>query len=240
MKGKRSRDDRRIGELMGKLLSYELSRLPDEEGFLNRKAKIYDILGTKSKKRNFSKKRNMHMDSTVILQNQRKETNVGRESELLYLSMLETEQDRDRFQKIYEENHLKMYHVVIGILKQQANGENAVHEAFLALAEGFERYAHLKDSEMTGLCITIAKNKAIDILRVKNRYSETDLENLILYDSRKEANPEDAQEAQDGAFNGKGIIYKSCKVVLSDIFTLIIRNASTYGQFLSFPHILFH
>ena len=180
------------------------------------------------------------MDSTVILQNQRKETNVGRESELLYLSMLETEQDRDRFQKIYEENHLKMYHVVIGILKQQANGENAVHEAFLALAEGFERYAHLKDSEMTGLCITIAKNKAIDILRVKNRYSEADLENLILYDSRKEANPEDAQEAQDGAFNGKGIIYKSCKVVLSDIFTLIIRNASTYGQFLSFPHILFH
>ena len=31
MKGKRSRDDRRIGELMGKLLGYELSRLPDEE-----------------------------------------------------------------------------------------------------------------------------------------------------------------------------------------------------------------
>lgn len=137
------------------------------------------------------------MDGSVILQNQKSGTNVGREIELLYLSLLETEQDRDRFQKIYEENYLKMYHVVIGILKQQADGENAVHEAFLALAEGFERYAHLNGSEMTGLCITIAKNKAIDILRIKNRYSEADLEDLTLYDDRTETNPADAQEADE-------------------------------------------
>ena len=137
------------------------------------------------------------MDGSVSLQKQKKENGRGREIELLYLSLLETEQDRDQFQKIYEKNYLKMYHVVIGILKQQADGENAVHEAFLALAEGFERYAHLKESEMTGLCITIAKNKAIDILRAKNRYSEAELEDLVLYDDRKEANPEDAQDADE-------------------------------------------
>ena len=137
------------------------------------------------------------MNGSVSLQKQKKGNGRGREIELLYLSLLETEQDRDQFQKIYEKNYLKMYHVVIGILKQQADGENAVHEAFLALAEGFERYAHLTESEMTGLCITIAKNKAIDILRVKNRYSEAELEDLVLYDDRKEANPEDAQDADE-------------------------------------------
>lgn len=54
---------------------------------------------------------------------------------MLYLLLLATEEDREFFQKIYEENYLKMYHVALGMLRQPSEAENAVHEAFLALAE---------------------------------------------------------------------------------------------------------
>ena len=35
---------------------------------------------------------------------------------LIYLSILENEEDKQSFQQIYEENHLKMYHVAFHIL----------------------------------------------------------------------------------------------------------------------------
>ena len=62
---------------------------------------------------------------------------------LIYISMLETEAEKQSFEKIYRENYLTMYHIALGILKSQADAENAVHEAFLKLAEKFEKYSHL-------------------------------------------------------------------------------------------------
>ena len=115
----------------------------------------------------------------------------------MYLVLLETDQERDRFQTIYEKNYLKMYHVVLAILKQQPDAENAVHEAFLALAENFEKYSRLTDDKMAGFCVSVAKNKAIDMLRKRKHYSEAELEDLVLYDGRTEVNPEDAQEASE-------------------------------------------
>lgn len=111
---------------------------------------------------------------------------------MTFLFLLETEQDRENFRKIYEENYLKMYHVVFGFLKQKEDAENAVHEAFAVLAENYQKYSRFSDKEMIKLCVTIAKNKAIDILRKKKRYSETELEEVILYDERTEVNPEAA------------------------------------------------
>ena len=116
---------------------------------------------------------------------------------MMFLFLLETEQDREKFRKIYEENYLKMYHVVFGLLKQKEDAENAVHEAFVALAENYEKYSHFSDREMIKLCVTIAKNKAIDILRQKKHYSETDLEELILSDERTGVNPDAALKRDD-------------------------------------------
>ena len=50
---------------------------------------------------------------------------------MICLSVIATEEERDKFRKIYEENYLKMYHVALGMLKNQPDAENAVQEAFL-------------------------------------------------------------------------------------------------------------
>lgn len=109
---------------------------------------------------------------------------------MVYLCLLETEEDRDYFQRIYKENYLKMYHVALGYLKQPTEAENAVHEAFLALAEKFEKYSHLNGREMTGFCVSIVKNKSIDIIRRSKHYSEEELESLNLKQDNENANPE--------------------------------------------------
>lgn len=111
---------------------------------------------------------------------------------MVYLMLLPTEEDRETFRQIYEENYLKMYHVALGMLKRQAEAENAVHEAFLALAERFEKYSHLSGREMAGLCVSIVKNKAIDMIRRERHYSEEQIEELVLPDGAAERNPEEA------------------------------------------------
>lgn len=93
----------------------------------------------------------------------------------IYLGMLEPE-ERDTFREIYEKNYLKMYHVAYSLLKQQEDAENAVHDAFLKLAECYGRYKMLDTNAMTLLCLTIARNKAYDILRKKKYFSDREID----------------------------------------------------------------
>lgn len=105
---------------------------------------------------------------------------------MIYFMLLETEEDKNRFAEIYEENYLKMYHVALGMIKNKEDAENAVHEAFLSLAENFTKYSRLSGREFTGLCVSIVKNKVIDDIRRRKHYSEDELEELVLYDEDAE------------------------------------------------------
>lgn len=116
---------------------------------------------------------------------------------MIYLSAISTEDDKQKFREIYEENYLKMYHVALGMIKNQAEAENAVQEAFLSLAEKFEKYLHLSGSEMTGLCVSIVKNKIIDSIRRANHYSEEELESLVLFDECQEHDAPAALEKKE-------------------------------------------
>lgn len=108
---------------------------------------------------------------------------------IVYLSMLEGEEEKRSFEKTYKENYLIMYHIAFGMLKNKADAENAVHEAFLSIAERYKKYIHLSGREMTGLCVTIVKSKAIDQLRLMNRFSGEEIEELVLPSRYSEYEP---------------------------------------------------
>ena len=125
---------------------------------------------------------------------------------MIYLSAIPTEDDKQKFREIYEENYLKMYHVALGMIKNQAEAENAVQEAFLSLAEKFEKYLHLSGSEMTGLCVSIVKNKIIDSIRRAKHYSEEELENLVIFDECQEHDaPFMAEQEEEREFTHKAL-----------------------------------
>ena len=109
---------------------------------------------------------------------------------LTYLCLIDGEERKKSFEKIYNENYFRMYHIALSILKNPASAEDAVHEAFFSIAKNFKIYSKLSCREMEGLCVTIVKNKTIDQLRYQKRFSDEVLENLVLYNEYAEFEPE--------------------------------------------------
>lgn len=113
----------------------------------------------------------------------------GKDRMIIYLSMIEGEEQKRSFENTYKENYLIMYYIALGMLKNPVDAENAVHEAFLSIAERYKKYFKLSCREMTGLCVTIVKNKAIDQLRARKRYSDEEIENLIIPGTYRDYEP---------------------------------------------------
>lgn len=84
---------------------------------------------------------------------------------IVYFSMLETEAEREVFQRLYEENRQKLYCIAWKILRNEADAEDAVHICFLKVVDKFARYRHLTYKQLARLCCAVVRNAAIDIAR---------------------------------------------------------------------------
>ena len=100
---------------------------------------------------------------------------------LLLISGLGDENTKLEFGQIYEKNYRTMYYVALKILKNKEEAEDAVHGAFVKLAEKYDTYRHLTSQEMTSLCVIIVKNKCLDMLRVSKSGLQSDLEKWIMH-----------------------------------------------------------
>lgn len=112
---------------------------------------------------------------------------------MIYFSLIDSEYDKTLFEKVYKSNYEIMYYVALKLLKQPSEAENAVHEAFLALAEHFEKYREKigdDGKDFRGLCVTIVKNKVLDYFRREKHMSDTQIEDLIFYNEDISLEPE--------------------------------------------------
>ena len=100
------------------------------------------------------------------------------EKMLLLISGLGDENTKLEFGQIYEKNYRTMYYVALKILKNKEEAEDAVHGAFVKLAEKYDTYRHLTSQEMTSLCVIIVKNKCLDMLRVSKSGLQSDWEKV--------------------------------------------------------------
>ena len=85
------------------------------------------------------------------------------------LAMLETEQDQRRFMRLFEAHEKKLYGVVLQILGDQTQAEDAAQQAWLKLVQSWDRVSALPWGETEGYAVTVAKNCAMDILRTERR-----------------------------------------------------------------------
>lgn len=89
---------------------------------------------------------------------------------LLYLQMIETPEDRSKFVIIYEQYRDYMYRVAFAILNNQEDAEDAVHYAFVKLAENINKVGEPECLKTKGYVVTIVRNAAIDIYRKKQAH----------------------------------------------------------------------
>lgn len=65
-----------------------------------------------------------------------------------------------------------MFYVANQILRNDQDAEDAVHDAFLAIAENIKKFSRLERHKTKAFVVTIVENKAIDLYRRKARRAE--------------------------------------------------------------------
>ena len=96
-----------------------------------------------------------------------------------YLQMLDTPEEKIRFEQIYLKYRGLMYHVADHILHNRQDAEDAVHNAFLRIIKHFSKFQNTHIDDLTPQIVVVAKNEAISLLRKKkDETSLEDVENL--------------------------------------------------------------
>lgn len=99
---------------------------------------------------------------------------------LVYMLMIDSPEDQSKFERLYLEYRGLMYHVAYKILHNEYDAEDAVHQAFLKIAENIEIIDGTICPRTQGYVVTIVENKAIDLYRYKHRHNtfSLDIENV--------------------------------------------------------------
>lgn len=98
---------------------------------------------------------------------------------MFLLAALESEEDRRKFTAIYEQYHIQLEDVAMGILKNQRDAEDAAQNAFMQIIRHFEKISEIPCEELPFWLISIVKNESLMILRKRSRIvSLPDMESL--------------------------------------------------------------
>ena len=139
---------------------------------------------------------------------------------LIYLSLLDSEEEISKFELIYNTYKKQMYYTANNILKDSHLAEDAVHNAFLRIINNLEKIEDINSHKTKGLIVIIVKNVSIDIYR-KNKKER---DNTIFIDDLDDINGYDEINKND----------------IGDLEIAISKLPENYKQvfLLKFSHVL--
>ena len=82
-----------------------------------------------------------------------------------YLPMLDSEADKAKFARLYQQYVRLMFSVASRLLRESADAEDAVHQAFLTVIQDLDRVREVDSPETRSFLVIVTERKAIDILR---------------------------------------------------------------------------
>ena len=99
----------------------------------------------------------------------------------IYLSVLDTDQERKKMTSLYEEHKYVLLRYAIKITGSQSMAEDAVHNTFISIIEKKEKYLDLSCRDFRRSAVIIVRNKCIDILRKQKPFSNKPIEELEIF-----------------------------------------------------------
>lgn len=115
---------------------------------------------------------------------------------IIYLQMLETPEEKSKFEQIYLEYQHLMFYVANQILHNQSDSEDVVHEAFLRVIKIIDKIEEPKCPKTKNLVVIITERIAIDHYRRRKKmqfisldeegmdvFSTKDTENMVIHSS---------------------------------------------------------
>lgn len=97
---------------------------------------------------------------------------------LIYLALIEGEEDKRKFERLYMNYRQTMYYIAYDILKDRAASEDAVHQAFLRVIDHLEKINEEDCHKTRGYLVVITKHIAIDMYRARKRAHALSYEEL--------------------------------------------------------------
>lgn len=96
---------------------------------------------------------------------------------IVYMSLIDSVEEQSKFEILYKQHRSLMFYVARRILGSDADAEDAVHDAFVRIAENMGRIDEPSGVKAQAYVVTIAENRAIDLYRKKHRHESVPLEN---------------------------------------------------------------
>jgi RNA polymerase sigma-70 factor (ECF subfamily) len=82
----------------------------------------------------------------------------------LYLTLIDSDEEKIRFTKLYEQYRHLMFYIAQDILKDEHLAEDAVQEAFLRIAKNFQKVGEISCPETRNFTVIITRNVAITMV----------------------------------------------------------------------------
>jgi RNA polymerase, sigma-24 subunit, ECF subfamily len=98
---------------------------------------------------------------------------------LLYTQVIGDPQQKRLFEDVYAAYRGRMLALARRRLRTPEDAEDAVHQAFLSLAEHFHRLARLPRPELEAYLTVVVERKCIDLLRQQARLSGTPFDETL-------------------------------------------------------------
>ena len=95
---------------------------------------------------------------------------------LLYIQMLETLEEKSKFEQLYLGYRNLMFYVANGILHNRQDSEDVVHESFLKIIKIIDKIENPKCPQTRSLIVIITERTAIDLYRRHQKITEIPLD----------------------------------------------------------------
>lgn len=86
---------------------------------------------------------------------------------LIYLQVIDAPEDRAKFEVLYDYYKGLLFYTANQILNNDQDAEDAVQDAFFAIAKNIEKISEIKCPKTKAYLVTIVESKAIDLYRKK-------------------------------------------------------------------------
>jgi len=152
---------------------------------------------------------------------------------LVYLSMLETAEEKSKFEQIYNSYKHTMMYTAYNILNDWQLSEDAVHEAFLRIARNFGKVGEISSPQTKGFVVVITRNVALSMVKRRS--------NTYIYEDEETINNTIADTSDDvfSKINFEAIVSKiiSLPDIYKDVLYLYLVNEYNTTQISRILHL---
>lgn len=145
----------------------------------------------------------------------------GDKDMLLFLSMIETDEEKDKFVRLYNKYKYFMWYIANEVLHDTYLAEDAVQEALLALTKHLDKVEEVESKRTRNFLAAIVKTKAIDQLR-KIKGTDEELDDSVINIHRA-----DVLDSYIEKEEHKNIVNAIKK--LDDIYRIVFEYKYLYG-----------